>query len=107
MFFIDLVVRLCISSRYVHFCFFNIELRQLDLQRNQLTGIIPRSVGRLENLLYLNIKDNPSLGGRVPVQELGRLTKLNRLSLVHCNFSDGDAALEVLRESLPRCKIWI
>jgi Leucine-rich repeat (LRR) protein len=84
-----------------------IELRQLDLQRNQLTGVIPRSVGRLENLLYLNIKDNPQLGGRVPVLELSRLTKLNRLSLVHCNFVDSDAALETLRDNLPRCKIWI
>ena len=32
------------------------ELRQLDLQRNNLCGVVPPTVGCLSNLLYLNLK---------------------------------------------------
>jgi Leucine-rich repeat (LRR) protein len=77
------------------------------LQRNSLSGSIPRSVGLLDNLLYLNIKDNEALSGRLPLNELMSLTKLNRLSLVHCNFQDAEADVETLKAALPRCKIWI
>lgn len=83
------------------------ELRQLDLQRNQLSGAVPPSIGRLQNLLYLNIKDNQSLSGRLPLTQLLSLNKLNRLSLVHCNFVDTDYAVEALKQHLPRCKVWI
>lgn len=83
------------------------ELRQLDLQKNHLEGSIPRSIGRLENLLYLNIKDNEHLTGRLPLSELLSLTKLNRLSLVHCDFVDVHIALDALKSQLPRCKIWV
>lgn len=68
---------------------------------------MPASIGRLRNLLYFNIKDNPNLGGRLPVQELANLARLNRLSLVHCGFDDRETALNALRNALPRCKIWI
>lgn len=85
----------------------SVELRQLDLQRNQLTGSLPRAIGKLQNLLYLNIKDNSQLGGRLPLNELISLHKLNRLSLVHCNFADSEVALEALKLALPRCKIWL
>ena len=83
------------------------ELRQLDLQRNNLVGTLPASIGQLQNLLYLNIKDNEHLSGRLPLQELMSLVKLNRLSLVHCSFQDTENDVEVLRNHLPRCKIWI
>eukprot|EP01036_Dinobryon_divergens_P022469 gene22469-30726_t len=83
------------------------ELRQLDLQRNMLSGTVPRTIGRLENLLYLNIKDNVHLTGVLPMPELLSLSRLNRLSLVHCNFHNADEALEQLSVHLPRCKVWI
>jgi len=83
------------------------ELRQLDLQRNNLMGSIPGCIGNLENLLYLNVKENIRLGGRLPVEDLLRLNKLNRLSLVQCNFIDTEYALDRLKTHLPRCKVWI
>ena len=83
------------------------ELRQLDLQRNFFTGTFAVSICSLSNLLYLNLKDNETLGGRLPLAEMGALTKLNRLSLVHCNFDDQQNSLDYLSQSLTRCKIWI
>jgi Leucine-rich repeat (LRR) protein len=84
------------------------ELRQLDLQHNQLSGILPHTIGRLTNVLYLNLKDNTQLGGTLPVNALGQLTKLNRLSLVHCAFDTSveGQTIPVLQARLPRCKIW-
>jgi len=84
-----------------------VELRQLDLQHNKLSGTIPSSVGRLHNLLYLNIKDNDRMTGELPLEELLLLTKLNRLSLVHCRFQNSVYALEEMKIHLPRCKVWI
>jgi len=83
------------------------ELRQLDLQRNGLQGRIPTSVGKLQNLLYLNLKDNPYLNGELPLREIVKLTKLNRLSLVHCQFTNAELAMEELQTQLPRCRVWI
>lgn len=78
------------------------ELRQLDLQRNNLRGPIPSSIGKLKNILYLNFKDNSGLNGPLPVGALSRLVKLNRLSLVHCNFTPDAEALHELQSKLPR-----
>ena len=83
------------------------ELRQLDLQRNRLSGEIPADIGKLENLLYLNLKDNPQLGGLLPVIALCQLKKLNRLSLVQCNFEQPLEAQHILQQNLSKCKIWI
>jgi Leucine-rich repeat (LRR) protein len=83
------------------------ELRQLDLQRNQMSGVLPASLGNCTNLLYLNLKDNTGLCGLLPISSLARLTRLNRLSLVHCSFSNTDAAAAQLEILLPRCKLWI
>lgn len=90
-----------------HYYVYATELRQLDLQRNKLSGTIPPSVGRLHNLLYLNIKDNEHMTGELPLEELLLLTKLNRLSLVHCRFQNAVYALEEMKIHLPRCKVWI
>ncbi|RYH32302.1 hypothetical protein EON65_00790 [archaeon] len=84
-----------------------LELRQLDMQRNNLSGALPSSIGRLTQLLYLNLKDNVLLSGRLPLPELSTLFKLSRLSLVHCSFENKDEAREILRSALPRCKIWM
>jgi hypothetical protein len=93
---------------FIHHCYVcAAELRQLDLQRNKLSGTIPPSVGRLHNLLYLNIKDNEHMTGELPLEELLLLTKLNRLSLVHCHFQNAVYALEEMKIHLPRCKVWI
>lgn len=53
------------------------------------------------------MKDNHDLDGVIPVQELLQLTRLNRLSLVHCSFVNAEQTVEVLRLRLPRCKVWI
>jgi hypothetical protein len=82
-------------------------LRQLDLQRNTLSGPLPASIGKLQQLLYLNVKDNLGLCGRLPLSELCTLTRLNRLSLVHCSFVERDQAQDQIRRALPRCKLWI
>jgi Leucine-rich repeat (LRR) protein len=83
------------------------ELRQLDLQRNNLTGTLPASLGHLGSLLYLNVKDNVDLSGELPVEVLSKLTKLNRLSLVHCSFTNAGPSVAHLQTLLPRCRIWI
>jgi Leucine-rich repeat (LRR) protein len=83
------------------------ELRQLDLQRNNLRGSIPPQYGNLVNLLYFNLKDNPELNGTIPVEQLARLTRLNRLSLVHCRFEGAEQAVEELQRRIPRCRVWI
>jgi Leucine-rich repeat (LRR) protein len=84
-----------------------LELRQVDMQRNMIVGNIPDAIGSCHSLLYLNLKDNEGLCGAIPVQALARLTKLNRLSLVHCNFTITTQALANLQTALPRCKIWV
>ncbi len=96
-------------SLLAELCFAVTELRQLDLQHNSISGSLPRTVGRLVNLLYLNLKDNTRLGGPLPVATLSQLTKLNRLSLVHCDFAGNDLgqALNQLQSQIPRCKIWM
>lgn len=83
------------------------ELRQLDIQRNSLSGSLPSEISRCGQLLYLNVKDNSHLGGQIPIASLGQLNKLNRLSLVHCNFSNANEASDQLQVHLPRCKIWV
>jgi Leucine rich repeat len=84
-----------------------LELRQLDLQRNRIGGVLPATIRNLENLLYLNLKDNLNLGGKLPVNDLSQLTKLNRLSLVQCNFDHTEESVEELQQNLSKCKIWI
>ena len=83
------------------------ELRQLDLQHNQIYGSIPSTISSCQNLLYLNLKDNIYLAGPLPTESLARLTKLNRLSLVHCSFTNANQSSEELKRALPRCKIWL
>lgn len=84
-----------------------VELRQLDLQRNNLRGTIPLSIGKLGNMLYLNLKDNVELHGPLPIHQLIRLTRLNRLSLVHCRFTISDEIISELQANLPRCRLWL
>ena len=83
------------------------ELRQLDLQHNTCTGQMPNEIGLLNNLLYLNVKDNIGLNGELPLEAIARLTKLNRLSLVNCSFSNSQEAVDILQVRLPRCRLWI
>ena len=81
-------------------------LRQLDMQQNQLCGIIPYDIDKLQNLLYLNCKDNNGLGGTLPVEQLSRLSKLNRLSIVNTDILTSPSLLRALQQNLPRCKVW-
>ncbi len=83
------------------------ELRQLDLQRNYFTGRLPGNISELDNLLYLNVKDNVGITGEIPVDSLAKMSKLNRLSLVHCSFVNISDAAALLQEKLPRCRVWV
>lgn len=51
----------------------------IDLSNNQLTGVIPSSLGSLEQLTFLGLNVN-QLSGEIPA-ELGNLTRLNYLYL--------------------------
>ena len=82
------------------------DLKQLDVQSNDLSGKVPTSFGKLTNLLYLNIKDNERLNGILPIEEMSKLIKLNRLSMVHCSFENVQEAVDYLQIRLPRCRIW-
>lgn len=57
----------------------NTGLMQLDLARNQLSGIIPPEIGQISNLGVLNLSDNRLMGSIPP--ELGRLKVLEVLDL--------------------------
>jgi hypothetical protein len=81
-------------------------LRQLDLQNNDLIGVLPDSMGELTNLLYLNFKDNLRLGGVLPVPMLSKLRRLNRLSFVNTDILSNAGVLRQLQKALPSCKIW-
>ena len=54
-------------------------LEKLNLGGNQLTGAIPRELGKLTQLKELDLSDN-KLTGAIP-RELGRLTRLTELNL--------------------------
>ncbi len=45
-----------------------------------MSGFIPKSIGNLTNLKLLSLGEY--------LAEMGALMKLNRLSLVHCNFAE-------------------
>ena len=63
-------------------------LEELDLSRNRIRGRIPRSFGRLRNLVRLQLERN-DLSGRLPSQ-IGRLESLSVLKL---EFNDLDGEL--------------
>ncbi|KAH7847740.1 hypothetical protein Vadar_029737 [Vaccinium darrowii] len=52
---------------------------KLFLHSNQLDGFIPRDIGRLKNLVELNLSNN-NLAGSIP-KSIGNLTALTQLSL--------------------------
>ena len=54
-------------------------LKWLSLHNNQLTGEIPKEIGKLTNLQQLELSSN-SLTGEIP-KEIGKLTNLRRLNL--------------------------
>ena len=56
-----------------------INLTDLSLRGNQLTGSIPSEIGNLTKLIYLVLRNN-LLTGSIP-QEIGNLTDLSSLSL--------------------------
>ena len=55
------------------------ELLELDLFFNELTGTIPTELGQMENLQMMELNNN-ALNGTLPA-ELGNLSNLNRLKL--------------------------
>jgi gliding motility-associated-like protein len=63
------------------------KLGSLHLYANTLTGGIPPNLGNLANLVYLNVGDNPSLGGTIP-NNLSKLSKLEYLGLYNNKLTD-------------------
>ena len=61
----------------------------------------------LKALLYLNLKDNPGVGGSLPVRELALLQRLNRLSIVNTGLVVTPEMTREMAQVLPRCKIWM
>ena len=64
----------------------------MNLENNQLTGLIPQEAGNLTNLIRLRLDDN-QLTGEIPV-EIGSLTNLTVLTLFN-NQLTGDIPQEV------------
>lgn len=60
-------------------------LTYLNLSFNNLTGGIPEEIGNLTNLTFLNLNRNP-LGGCIP-STIGNLKKLEHLWLANCRLS--------------------
>jgi len=63
-----------------------IELKYLNLNENLLSGEIPKGIGKLTNLEELDLYDN-KLTGEIP-KEIGRLTNLNFLDLYQNKLSE-------------------
>ncbi|KAM1010688.1 hypothetical protein ACFX2C_046139 [Malus domestica] len=63
----------------------SVQLNVLDLSSNNLTGTIPKELGKLTSLFDLNLGDN-KLSGSVP-SEIGMLTNLQHLNLAANDFS--------------------
>ncbi|XP_068643863.1 probably inactive leucine-rich repeat receptor-like protein kinase At5g06940 [Aristolochia californica] len=65
------------------------KLQVLNLGRNWFSGIVPSSVfGNLTELILLDLSENPSLTSEIP-EEIGKLTKLQKLFLQNSGFIGG------------------
>lgn len=67
-------------------------LTYLNLAFNQFTGGIPDEIGNLTELTFLNLNRNP-LGGTIPAS-IGKLKKLEHLWLANCKLS-GDIPFDI------------
>lgn len=67
-------------------------LTYLNLSFNNFTGGIPEEIGNLTNLTFLNLNRNP-LGGSIP-NSIGKMTKLEHLWLANCKLQ-GVIPLEI------------
>lgn len=70
-------------------------LKVLDLSNNQFTGV-PAEIGQLKNLEVLNLSNNQLTG--LP-HELGNLSNLKVLNLKGNNYTSAD--LNIIKENLP------
>jgi Leucine-rich repeat (LRR) protein len=59
------------------------------MANNSLSGAIPDSIGRLENLVELGLY-NTSLSGLIP-SSIGNLTQLNRLYMYYGNLEGANS----------------
>jgi len=68
------------------------KLQELDLNWNQLTGMLPRWIGQLTSLVVLNLHRN-NITGSLPIS-VGQLTGLQTLDL-SCNNLNGHVPYEI------------
>jgi len=68
------------------------KLQELDLNWNQLTGMLPRWIGQLTSLVVLNLSRN-NITGSLPIS-VGQLTGLQTLDL-SCNNQNGHVPYEI------------
>ncbi|XP_066339045.1 receptor-like protein EIX2 [Miscanthus floridulus] len=68
------------------------KLQELDLNWNQLTGMLPRWIGQLTSLVVLNLGQN-NITGSLPIS-VGQLTGLQTLDL-SCNNLNGHVPYEI------------
>lgn len=66
-------------------CFQN-SVISLRLDKFGIIGTLSPAIGRMRNLLYLNIANNPGLTGAIP-EEIGDLFRLYALDLSNCSLS--------------------
>ena len=66
---------------------------KIDLSSNQISGIIPKSIGYLSNLTHLSLNAN-YLSGEIP-SEIGELKKLIFLDLSHNRKLNGEIPAEI------------
>lgn len=77
---------------------------EINLDSNNLKGILPAALGTLSNLKTLNIRNNSLLTGSIP-SELGMLTALESLSL---DFNDLSGSIPPSLGSLTNLKLlWV
>jgi Leucine-rich repeat (LRR) protein len=69
-----------------------LNIQELDLDHNQLTGTIPDSISKLVKLKSLDLSHN-QLSGKIP-PGLGELTQLTKLDLSNNNF-EGDVPISL------------
>lgn len=68
-------------------------IQKIDLQDNNLSGIIPDEIGYIENLGHITLSDNGKLSGNIP-RSIGNLDYLSILDIQNCQL-EGEIPEEI------------